>query len=279
VTVERTRRAEGGIGQRVARPDPGRDGTTTQLTVIGHLPWSLGRPTLPQRGTGSTSLPVRPGDGVHHPVAVELPQPSHELPSQSLEDRPHRPVGRVGGCLDALSSCMLEEPVGEQGECLPAIPPVPGMLVETDPDLEHVRRQRPTRRHERLDPSDRLTPRSTARSRQPSTSRPDRCSRSLNPASAGRTAIVIGSAPTMARHSSSISAGRSALRRRRGPRIWMESERSERRGSCSGGTTQSIGRERRGRGPPDTDADGDFGQRGRRARRRASRERRHDLKR
>jgi hypothetical protein len=79
-----------------------------------------------------------------------------ELPSQPLEDRPHRHVGSVGGCLDPLSSRMLEEPIGEQSKGFSAVTLPSGLLAKTDPDLEHVRRQRSPRRNEGLDPSDGL---------------------------------------------------------------------------------------------------------------------------
>jgi hypothetical protein len=83
-------------------------------------------------------------------------QCSDELPSQALEDGSHRQVGGIGGCLDPLSSCMLEEPIGEQSEGFSAMTLPPSVLAKTDPNLEHVRRQRSLRRYERLDASDRL---------------------------------------------------------------------------------------------------------------------------
>jgi hypothetical protein len=67
-------------------------------------------------------------------------QCSDELPSQALEDDPHRHVVGVGGCLDPLGSRMLEEPIGEQSKGFSAVTFPSSVLAKTDPDLEHVRR-------------------------------------------------------------------------------------------------------------------------------------------
>jgi hypothetical protein len=90
----------------------------------------------------------------------------------------------------------------------------PGVLAEPDPTSNTFGgKGRPAGTNVWMRPIDSPS-RSIARSSQPSSSVPDRCNRALKLASSGRAAIVIGSASTMDCHSSSMSAGRSALRRR-----------------------------------------------------------------